>query len=403
MVQTKRLLLSLAARPEDSVHLLVDASLASLARIIFPFTVVHAVRAHATGVNTATVLQENRDVFVDLASIPFDSVYNLNFSGMALALAGLFNTERVYGYSRRNGQPMRSPWVRMGFRWAGNRRIAPSNLVDFWAHLHQAPVSSDRVNPEAVPQKDGKIAIVAAGREARRSLPPEVLAPLVESVFAAHGGPKMLVLGSNAEAPFARKLARLVRPQVLQKLENICGQTTLTDLPDILSECSLVLTPDTGIMHLAAHCGIPVTAFFLSSAWGFETGPYGVGHTVFQATRSCTPCVESKPCPFSVACLTPFSAPELATVLRGKDPKIWPDDLVHLQTRMDSFGCDYHVLRGTFSDMTRHLSLRAFLAEYVGVGESRDIENWNAEAVFHESDWVLPQEDIAHERNMEGG
>ena len=34
----------------------------------------------------------------------------------------------------------------------------------------------------------------------------------------------------------------------------------------------VLLTPDTGIMHLAAHLGVPVFAFFLSSAWCHETG-----------------------------------------------------------------------------------------------------------------------------------
>lgn len=402
MVQTKRLLLSLAARPEDVVHLAVDVSLVPLAERLFPFAVIHTVRAHATGMDAASLLRENKDAFAALAAIPFASVYNLNFSGMALALAGLFDPAIVRGYSRRNGQPLRSRWIRMGFRWANNRRIAPVNLVDFWAHLHPDPVPPGAVNPASAEKggKGGKIAIVAAGREARRSLPPEILAPLVDSVFAANGGPEMIVLGGKAEAPFARKLARLVRPQVLQKLDDACGRTSLTDLPDILAGCAMVLTPDTGIMHLAAHLGVPVTAFFLSSAWCFETGPYGEGHTVFQATRSCAPCVESRPCPFSVACLPPFAAPELAAALRGKEPETWPEGLARLHTQLDDFGCDYRVSLGAVPEMPRRASLRALLSEYVGSGDGEGVEAWNADTAFHESDWVLPPERGERFRDM---
>jgi hypothetical protein len=261
----------------------VDASLAALARRIYPFAEVHAIHSHATNTDAAKVFVRNRDAFAALATIPFASVYNCNFSGMALSLAGLFDPGIVRGYCREYGQAFRSRWLRMGFRWMGNRRIAPMNLVDFWACLHPDPIDPARVNPKAAPGGGKKIAVVAAGREARRSLPPDVLAPLLAAAFAAHGGPEIVILGGNAERPFARRLVRLLPPAVLQKVDDACGRTSLEDLPGILEGCEAVLTPDTGVMHLAAHLGIPVQAFFLSSAWCFETGPYGEGHTVFAA------------------------------------------------------------------------------------------------------------------------
>ena len=392
-IQTKRLLLSLAATPGDTVHLAVDPSLAPFARQIYPFAVVHEVVAHATNAGAVEVFSRNKETFAALAAIPFASVYNLNFSGMAMALAGIFDHDTVRGYSLRNGQPFRSRWLRMGFRWMGNRRIAPLNLVDFWAYLHPDPVAPSTVNPEAKAGGGGKIAVVAAGREARRSLPPEVLAPLVETVFFTRGGPDIVILGSNAERAFAHKLSRLFRPAVLQKVDNACGRTSLSDLPDILAGCDLVLTPDTGIMHLAAHLGIPVRAFFLSSAWCFETGPYGNGHTVFQATRSCAPCVETRPCPYGTACLAPFAAPELQRAMAGKTADALPEGLMELRTVCDAFGCDYQPQTGCLTELSGRSGLRQLLAEYCGKGAAREIAAWPAETVFHETDWMLPPVD----------
>ena len=395
VIQTKRLLLSLAAVPGDTVHLAVDVSLAPFARRMYPFAVVHALHAHATNAGAAEVLLHCRSAFAALSEISFASVYTLNFSGMALALAGLFDPDSVRGYNRRNGQAFRSRWFRMGFRWMGNRRIAPINLVDFWACLHPNPVAPATVNPDAKPGGGGKLAIVAAGREARRSLPPEVLASLVESAFAARGGPEIVILGSNAERVFSRKLTRLLHPMVLQKVDDACGRTNLMDLSDILSGCDLVMTPDTGIMHLAAHLGVPVQAFFLSSAWCFETGPYGNGHTVFQATWPCAPCVETRPCPHATACLAPFAAPELHRVIRGKKTEDWPEKLAVCATRCDDFGCDYPLLLGALPELESRAALRALLAEYCGREAGRAVISRPAESVFHEADWMLPPPDAS--------
>ncbi|MDR3073375.1 MAG: glycosyltransferase family 9 protein [Deltaproteobacteria bacterium] len=396
IVQTKRLLLSLAATPGDEVHLAVDGSLAPLARTLYPFAVVHAIRAHASGAGAAEIFAHNREAFASLAAADFTSVYTLNFSGMAFALAGLFDPDSLRGYTRRKGQDLRSSWLRMGFRWMGDRRIAPLNLVDFWAYLHADPIPPDKVNPEASDRRQGKIAIVAAGRESRRSLPAQVLAPLVEAIFAARGGPEIVILGSNAERPFAHRLARLLRPAVLQKVDDACGRTALTDLPAILSECDMALTPDTGVMHLAAHLGVPVRAFFLSSAWCFETGPYGAGHTVFQSTRPCAPCVETRPCPCNAQCLAPFAEPGLAAAVREtegqplRENPPWPEGLALLRTRLDAFGCDYVPVRGGFAELPRRKALRALLAEFTGRGDGRDAAAWCADTVFHETDWMLP-------------
>ena len=393
LLQTKRLLLSLAAEPNSTVHLAVDTSLVPLARLIYPFAEVHGLRAHGSGTHMADVFRENRDVFAILASTPFNSIYNLNFTGMSLAMAGLFDPDIVRGYSRRNGQILRSTWLRMAYRWMTDRRSAPMNLVDLWGHFHPDPIPAAAVNPKAMIGKIGRILVVPAGREARRSLPAEVLAPLVDVVFAARGGPEIVLAGSAAERPFARKLTRLLRPIVAGNVTDTCGTTSLSDLVEIVEGSDLVLTPDTGIMHLAAHLGVAVKAFFLSSAWCFETGPYGEGHTIFQVTRTCAPCVESAQCPFDTTCLVPFSETAVRRLLLDKAPGPWPDNLAYLESRNDAFGCDYAVVHGSVPESSSRESLRALLAEYAAAPLGRAIPAWAAENIFHESDWMLPRPD----------
>ncbi len=128
----------------------------------------------------------------------------------------------------------------------------------------------------------------------------------------------------------------------------------------------------------------------MSSAWCFETGPYGEGHTVFQATQACAPCVETRPCPYNVACLSPFETPEAAQALRGKEPAAWPENLALLRSVCDDLGCDYLPMRGNETEREGRAALRALLAEYHGQANAVAIPGWAAETVFHETDWILP-------------
>jgi len=388
LIQTKRLILSLAAEDSASVHLAVDDSLAALARATYPFAVVHALPAHAGGRAPADVLRLARGAFAALRGLDFASVYMPNFSGLAFALAALFPPERVRGYKNSGGRRLRPRWCRMAFRWAEERRIAPLNLMDYWGLLHPRPIAPALVNPKARPGGFGRVAVALAGRQARRSLPPAVMAVLLEAVFAELGGPQLLLLGSKAERPLARQVIRLLRPAVLQKTRDYSGDTGLHDLPELLAGCDCILTPDTGVMHLAAHLGVPVRAFFLSSAWCFETGPYGDGHRIWQATQDCAPCVETHPCPCDAACLAPFAQRNLWTA--ASVPAEYPANLVELASGFDPLGVRYAPVRGALPEYGRHIALRAALAQHVGTAFPETPPDWAVERLTREHDWMLP-------------
>lgn len=396
LIQTKRLMLSLAAshgekgKDAPEVHLVVDRSLVALAKILYPYAVVHGIYAHGGAADPATVLTENRAVFAELGAVSFRSVYSLNFSELSFIIAGLFDPAIVRGYKRVGGQNLRSLWNRMAFRWTGERRVSPINLVDFWAHCAPFPIAPEAVNPPAAARGAQRIGVVLAGREARRSLPPSVLASCVEAVFAGMGGPEVVLVGSASERPLARQLLRRFPRALFDRTRDMSGQTAMADLPDLFSGLDALISPDTGTMHLAAHLGVPVRAFFLSSAWAFETGPYGVGHRIWQAVRECAPCVETAPCPHAVACLAPFGDPSFLRVLANKEAATWPDGLVELEPAFDALGQDYHPARGTLGSNARRVAFRHALAAVRGVAEE-GAERSLVEKLVHESDWMLPQ------------
>ena len=390
IVQSKRLILSL--RREGDVHLCVDRSLAALARLVYPDCVIHALPAH--GCDARTVLEEGRAVFEHLRSEHFAEVYALNNAGLCKAVASLFPPEVVRGYPVRGGQALRCRWIRMAFRWMAERRRSPLNLADFWASLAPVPISPALVNPPAVPGGKG-LGIVLAGQVRRRSHSPDALALLTRiqaEKLGRAGKCPVYLLGTSKEHSAARDLMARLPGTVVERCLDLTGKTDWAALQDILAGLDVLLSPDTGTAHLAAHLGVPVLGLFCSSAWVWETGPYGVGHTVLQADLPCAPCAESSPCPKNAPCRAAFTDPALLAYLagRGKTERRFPRHVRILHGTFDEMGQTWREEGGDSPDHDAPLrkALRDQLAEYLGLGTTHGSDA--AAALYRETDWILP-------------
>jgi hypothetical protein len=388
LVQTKRLLLGLRATGR-AVYLLVDASLERLARLLYPWLDVHVINAHSPPDPLAL-----RRALEDLSGKGFHRVYNLNFSGLNMATSTLFDPDIVRGYKLDQGQPVRDPWTGMALRWTGNRRLGALNLEDFWAGFVWPMAPGPEVNPDAVP-KGGGLGVAMAGRHARRSLPPDMLASVVQAMLPMLDTPKIYLLGTAAERSAARELTVRLPPRVADTVVDLTGRTGWQELADTVAGLDRVLTPDTGVMHLAAHLGVPVTATFLSSAWCHETGPYGRGHTVWQAVHECAPCLESAPCPCGQACLEPFRRREFLRLVGGLeggrfagDP---PPGLTGYHTDFDALGVTCKAFTGQDPGRGERLRVRGFIARHLGIeaGHAVPVAPDLAETLLADPDFML--------------
>ena len=388
IVQTKRLVLSLMASGE--VHLCVDRSLQGVTRLVYPDVTVHGLPAH--GCTEAEVLGVGRAVLERLRAERFDTVYALNHVGLCRAVATLFDPAVVRGYPVASGQVLRSNWMRLAFGWMGERASAPLNLVDFWAALAPVMIPGERVNPPARPGGAG-LGVVLAGRNARRSLPPEYLAPAAHAAFERLGGPRVVLLGGPTDRPAARRLLAALPASMASSAVDLTGRTDWAGLVEALTGLDSLLSPDTGTAHLAAHLGVPVEGLFCSSAWAYETGPYGSGHRVWQTVPTCAPCVESAPCPRAASCREAFAAPAFLARLQGRTggaaARPLPG-LAALSSGFDALGETWTPIGGTDPFADRRTALRKQLAEYLGLGEAPGGSN-AADIIYREADWMLPQ------------
>ena len=94
---------------------------------------------------------------------------------------------------------------------------------------------------------------------------------------------------------------------------NLIGKTTLDELIAELRKCRLLLTNDTGTMHLATLLGVPVMAVFGSTEPSL-TGPLGTKNRVVRHRVECSPCF-LRECPLDFRCMKAVSVEEVATAV----------------------------------------------------------------------------------------
>ena len=94
---------------------------------------------------------------------------------------------------------------------------------------------------------------------------------------------------------------------------NRIGQTTLEQLAAELGECALLLTNDTGTMHLATLLGVPVVAVFGSTEPRL-TGPLGTSHQIIRHQVECSPCF-LRECPIDFRCMKAISVEEVVAAV----------------------------------------------------------------------------------------
>jgi heptosyltransferase II len=76
-----------------------------------------------------------------------------------------------------------------------------------------------------------------------------------------------------------------------------------------LRRCRLLLTNDTGTMHLAAFLGVPTVSIFGSTEPQL-TRPIGEGHVVIRHHVECSPCFLRK-CPLDFRCMKAVTVEEV--------------------------------------------------------------------------------------------
>jgi heptosyltransferase-2 len=96
---------------------------------------------------------------------------------------------------------------------------------------------------------------------------------------------QVFVFGGPEEPPIRQEFDSVVRSRV----EDYTRRADILQTAELVSQCTVLVTNDSGIMHLAAAVGTSVVALFGSTnpSW---TGPLGEDHSVVRIPVPCSPC-----------------------------------------------------------------------------------------------------------------
>ena len=157
------------------------------------------------------------------------------------------------------------------------------------------------------------VAMNVSARWPTKRWPAESFAEVADRLQQEGHGSVVLIGGPGERAKVAAVTGQMKTPAI-----DLTGATTVGLLPALLRKASLLITNDSGPMHIAAAVGTPVVALFGPTS-ALLTGPYGAGHSVLTGNVSCRPCF-SRTCSnvLPLECLRAVSPEQVLAAVRAQ-------------------------------------------------------------------------------------
>jgi hypothetical protein len=130
-----------------------------------------------------------------------------------------------------------------------------------------------------------RIGIVLGAGDVDRRVPLATWRHFIEACVEILPNSLCVLIGGTGEKEAALALEDQLSPHCVSRIQNCVGRTTLPQLSHMLNRCQWVVGSDTGPLHLGVACGARAIGWYFSRARVHETGPYGVGHYVWQHHR----------------------------------------------------------------------------------------------------------------------
>jgi heptosyltransferase-1 len=153
--------------------------------------------------------------------------------------------------------------------------------------LPPRPEAAAQVEALWQPGRARWLALQPGARWENKRWPASHFAETVRRLAARHPDLRFAVLGGTDD----QALGATIAPAAPARCLDLTGKTSLPQTIEWLRRCELMITNDTGPMHIAAALGKPIIALF-GPTDPRRTGPYGQQAGVLQLPLPCVPCLK---------------------------------------------------------------------------------------------------------------
>ena len=227
----------------------------------------------------------------------FDLLLDLQANLKSFLLSLKLQTSHRIRYRKRHLRR----WALTRFRWIP---FHPIHTVDLYLRtlaplgINHSPQSLPRLYLNEGERKKAKeflqqegffgdrlVGISPGARWPKKRWPLRRFAQVGETL-AKREGTGVILFGERSERPLTERIAGLMKSEPI----NAAGKTDLRLLMTLLEQCDLLITNDSGPMHIATGVGTPVVAIFGPTHPKLGFAPLGEGNIVISTNEPCSPC-----------------------------------------------------------------------------------------------------------------
>lgn len=242
----------------------------------------------------STLVRGRYDAVVILPPIP---AYDI-----AAALA--FTPRRVFGRRAAENEHMCDAMLSTVAEFTGVQPDKPKMVLRVTDQERER--ASALLQPAAA--RGPLVAVNLGASRPQKRWPTSSFIVLVKALARA-GRSAVLLGGPNASEREAA--AEVIEAVGASAALDLTGKTTIRELAAVIESCAVVVSADTGAMHMAAALGTPVAALF-GSTNPATVGPYGeTPSRVLYKKLDCSPCENHPSCGGLFSCMSEIAPVEV--------------------------------------------------------------------------------------------
>ncbi len=264
--------------------------------------------------------EEKKALLTNLRKLKFDLAIDLQSKLNTFIIKNFINAKQTSTYNKEH-------LLRRQIVKKKTKRTISSTVDLYFTALQKIGINSEVSNPKLIPinntmmpkafttnENTKYIGLFPGALHETKQYPINQLAELIDSV-PPEWNCQFLIFGSKAENDLADELKILTETEVI----NICGELDLQQLVTAIDKMDVVITNDSGPMHIAAALEKPQIAIFGATHPKLGFAPMNENTIILSADLQCQPCSlhGSKACPLDhFNCMKQVSAVDILKTLK---------------------------------------------------------------------------------------